>query len=608
MKPSLRSLFIPACLALAIAAPVHAQNLDPAVPVAPERKAYFGDLHLHTSASYDAAWGGARTTRADAYRYAQGFPVMYLGHEVKRKAPLDFLAVTDHSEYMGVAMELVNKDPMFKDSEWIEKMFGSDGEPGQGFRSIMSSGFYGPDVYKELNSTPIKQTNWKAVISDANKFNQPGHFTTFAGYEWSNTPDGSHFHRVVIFNGPKYPEVPFSALDSRDPQDLWRYADNNRKNGIDALIIPHNMNLSGGRQFSYNKMNGDPIDRDYAETKVRNEKLVEMTQIKGTSETTPELSPDDEFAGFEIIEEWNKGQKMSSHGSYAREGLARGLELGNKLGVNPYKVGFVGGSDYHSATSATEEDNHTGALGSGDSPFGEENIKRLLTSVNAVLHAPTAALAASGVTGVWAEQNTREGIFAAMKRREVFATSGPRMQVRLFAGWSYPQGLVGQHDWLKAAYAGGVPMGGDLNNNGGNKSPRFLLQAVKEADGANLDRIQMVKVWTRNGKSNEKVFDAVWAGDRKPDASTGKVPDIGTSVDAPHANYSNTLGAAQLSGEWVDPDFNAKDNAVYYARVIEMPTPRWSTYLAVRNNIPLATNVPATHQERAWTSPIFYNP
>ncbi|HTQ99587.1 MAG TPA: DUF3604 domain-containing protein [Candidatus Acidoferrum sp.] len=610
MKPALHR-FAPVVLLAAVSAPLCAQTLDPNVPSYPERKAYFGDLHLHTSASYDAAWATTRTTRTDAYNYAKGLPVMYLGHEVKRKAALDFLAVTDHSEYMGVAVALAEKDPMFKDSEWVEKMFGSDGAPGAGFRSIMSSAFYGPDVYKELNSREIKQTNWKAVIADADKAYQPGKFTALVGYEWSNTPDGSHFHRVVLFKGPRYPDVPFSALDSRDPEDLWKYADNNRKNGIDSILVPHNMNLSGGRQFSYNKMNGDPIDRDFALTKDRNERLMEVSQIKGTSETTPELSPDDEFAGFELMEEWNKGKKMSPHGSYIREGLARGMEIAEKIGVNPYRIGFEGGTDHHSGTSATEEDNYTGALGNSDAPWGD-NIKTLLAAHNAVLNAPTVALAASGLSGVWAEQNTREGIFAALKRRETFATSGPRMQVRMFAGWNYPAGLTGQNDWVKQAYAGGVPMGGDLKADAKGKSPRFLLQAVKEPDGANLDRVQVIKVWRRNGQSFEKVYDVLWAnsstGARKPDAKTGKVGDIGSSVDVAHASYTNSIGATQLIGEWTDPDFNAKDSAAWYARVIEIPTPRWSTYLAVRNNLPVPTTVPPTHQERAWTSPIFYQP
>ena len=583
-----------------------AQNLDESVPVNPTRNAYFGDLHLHTSNSYDAAWGGARTTRADAYRYAQGYPVMYLGHEVKRKAPLDFLAIADHAEYIGVAMQIIEDGGPFADTHWPEQMFTDDGETGPGFRQILSSGFYGPETFPELNSRAVKQMNWKAVIDAADEFNQPGKFTTFTAFEWSNTPNGSHAHRVALFPGPNYPDVPFSALDSRDPEDLWRYADYNRANGIDSILIPHNMNLSGGRQFSYTDIQGEEIDREFAEAKARNETLVEITQIKGTSETHPEISPNDEFAGFEILEHYEGGERASPHGSYAREGLARGMEIADKIGANPYQYGFVGSSDYHSSTSATEEFNYTGALGSGDNPF--EDVPALFSRINPVLRAPTIAIAASGVTGVWAEQNTREAIFAAMQRKEVYATSGPRIQVRMFASWDYPEGLVYQNEWISKAYGNGIPMGGDLAATRRNESPRFLLHALKDPDSGNLDRIQIIKVWYRDGESFEQVFDAVWAGAREPDPVTGKVPAIGNTVDAESASYTNKIGAAQLIGEWTDPDFNRRDNAIYYARVIEIPTPRWPTYLAVQSNLPIPDSVPADHQERAWTSPIFYNP
>lgn len=601
-----------ACLALTVtwaAQSAFAQpaELDPGVPVSPDRNAYFGDLHLHTSNSYDAAWGGARTTREDAYRYAQGFPVSYLGHEVKRDAPLDFLAIADHAEYMGVAMQILDEDGPFADTAWPERMFNEDGDPGEGFQQILSSAFYGPEVHEQLNSRAVRMMNWESVIDAADEFYRPGEFTTFAAFEWSNTPNGSHFHRVAVFPGPDYPDVPFSSLDSRDPEDLWRYADHQRNNGIESILIPHNMNLSGGRHFSYTDFEGEDIDREFAEAKARNETLVEITQIKGTSETHPALSPNDEFAGFEILEHYEDNERMSPEGSYARDGLGRGMEIADRTGVNPYRFGFVGSSDYHSATSATEEDNHTGALGSGDSPF-DGNAENVLTTVNPVIRAPIAALSASGITGVWAEQNTREAIFAAMKRREVFATSGPRLQVRMFAGWQYREGMVHEHDWISLAYAAGVPMGGELSRPRSEQSPRFLLQALKDPDGANLDRIQVVKVWYADGQAHEKVYDAVWAGAREADAETGKVPAIGSTVDADHATYSNTIGAVQLSGEWIDPDFDPDQEAAYYARVIQIPTPRWSTYLAVRNSLPVPDTVPASLQERAWTSPIFYNP
>lgn len=571
------------------------------------RNAYFGDLHLHTSNSYDAAWAGTRTTRADAYNYAQGKAVTYFGEQVQRKAPLDFLAVVDHAEYMGVAMQLIDKDERFAGTDWVAQILNADGSAGPKFGQILSSAFSGPQVHEELNTTEIRHLNWQAVIDAAEEFYQPGKFTTFAAFEWSNTPSGSHFHRNVIFLGPNYPEVPFSALEGRNPEQLWAYADANRAKGIDSILIPHNMNLSGGRHFSYNDMDGNAIDREFAETKARNERLVEITQIKGTSETHPELSPNDEFAGFEILDHYAQGEKQSPHGSYAREGLARGMEIADKVGVNPYQYGFIGSSDYHSSTSATEEDNHTGALGNNDLLLGKENAKTVLGQFNQVVRAPLAALSASGVAGVWAEQNTRENIFAAMKRRETFATSGPRMQVRMFAGWNYSEGLIDQDNWLQQAYAAGVPMGGDLQKSSAGKSPRFLLHALKDPDGANLDRIQVVKVWYKDGVSHEKVIDVVWSGERQIDPHTGKLSALENTVDVAKATYENRVGSAQLMGEWIDPEFDAAADAAYYARVIEIHTPRWPTYLAVRNELPVIDTVDATHQERAWTSPIFYN-
>lgn len=581
-------------------------DVDANVPVHPERQAYFGDLHLHTSNSFDAAWASVRTTPADAYRYAKGFPIQYLGKEIKRRTPLDFLAVTDHSEYMGVVMGLINKDSDFEGTNWFEAI--GDGNRAE-ISKIMGSGFSGRGgTFNELNTDLVKRGNWQRVIDAANQANQPGKFTAIVGYEWSDTPGGSHNHRVVLFRGPQYPDAPFSALDSRNPMDLWRYADANRARGIDSVLIPHNPNLSDGLQFSLNMPDGNPITREYAEAKARNEKLVEVSQIKGTSETRPELSPDDEFAGFEVIDHFVGERKGKLEGSYVRQALTNGFAVAERVGVNPYRFGFEGGSDFHSGAAASEEDNFPGALGDNDS-HSPENAPKLMTELNQVLRQPTAVLSASGITGVWAEQNTREAIFAAFQRRETYATSGPRMQVRMFGGWDYAAGLVNTSHWLATAYAKGVPMGGDLAKApAGKRAPRFLLQALKDPDGANLDRIQVIKVWRKGGKDFEKVYDAVWSGNRKADAKTGKVPAVGNTVDAKTATYTNTIGAAQLSGEWVDPDFDATVSAAYYARVIEIPSPRWTTYLSVEQNIPLTTARDAWLQERAWTSPIFYTP
>lgn len=582
-----------------------AQDVDLNVHVDPQRRAYFGDLHLHTSNSLDATWAGVRTTPTDAYHYAQGLPVNYFGRQVKRRVPLDFLAVTDHAEYMGATMQILSGNPDFEGTNWYKELTEGD-KPG--FSRIMGSVFRGTGEIGELNSPKLKRTTWQEVVRVANQFNRPGSFTTLVAFEWSDTPASAHNHRVVIFRGPQYPELPFSALDSHNPLDLWRYADANRARGIDSVLIPHNSNLSNGLQFSYNGPDGQPMTREYAEAKARNETLVEVTQIKGTSETHPLLSPQDEFAGFEILEHSIGGNKAAIDGSYVRQAYGRGFEIAERTGVNPFQFGLVGASDYHSATSATEEDNNTGGLGDSDFPFGE-NLVRVLQGNNPVTNQPMAVMSASGITGVWAEQNTREAIFAAFQRKEVFATSGTRVQVRLFAGWDFPVGLVNRSDFVAQGYAKGVAMGGTLGAApAGRGSPRFLVQALKDPDGANLDRIQIVKVWRSGGVTREQVFDVAWSGGRRPDARTGKLPAVGNTVNLQTATYENIIGSAQLSGEWVDPSWDPRAPAVYYARVIEIPTPRWPTYLAVRNDQPLPTRTPPVLQERAWTSPVFYNP
>lgn len=595
------SLGVLLLLAASIATPQQPASSNAGDPL---RRAYFGDLHLHTSHSLDASWASVRTTPEDAYRYAQGLPVSYFGHKVQRRAPLDFLAVSDHAEYLGVTMQILNQDPDFSETDWFQSLTEGD-RPG--FERLMGSVFRGGGLLPELATEERKRGNWTKVIDVANRFNQPGRFTTFVAFEWSATPGGAHNHRVVIFRGPRYPELPFSTLDSPEPSDLWRYADRNREREIDSLLIPHNSNLSNGLQFSEHGPDGQPMSADYAAIKERNEGLVEVTQNKGTSETHPLLSAEDEFASFEILEHLIGGEKAKLEGSYARQAYARGLAIAERTGVNPYRFGLVGSSDYHSATSATEEDNHTGALGDSDLPFGD-NIARVLQGENPLLRKPVTVLSASGITGVWAEQNTREAIFAALRRKEVFATSGPRIQVRLFAG-NYAAGLLQRPNWLANAYANGVAMGGTLTSARlGNGAPRFLVSALKDPDGANLDRVQIVKVWRAGGKDHEAVFDIVWSGARQRDPATGRIPLVGNTVDLTTATYTNTIGGAQLSAEWVDPEFEPKTPAVYYARAIEIPTPRWPTYLAVRNGLPLPTTTPPTLQERAFTSPVFYVP
>jgi hypothetical protein len=571
-----------------------------------DRRALFGDLHLHTSMSFDAYTMQTNTLPEDSYRFAIGEEVEYLGRKVKRHVPLDFLAVTDHSEYLGVIRTAADPNGPFANTQWPQLLKPTTfADVLKTMRRIGQS--FNGDPIPEFRTDELVTGNWQRQIAAAEKYNRPGRFTTFVGYEWTSMPDGENLHRNVIFKGPKYPERPFAAIDSRRPEDLWAFLDRQRELGIASVAIPHNSNASNGRMFGWNDSNGAPIDRAYAEARARNERLVEVTQVKGTSEASPELSPTDEFADYELLHQLLIGNSPSQPaGSYVRDAYRRGLEIGARVGTNPFEFGLVGGSDFHSGVSASEEDNFPGAHGIADNTA---DPKHVLDPKNVMIGRPAAALSAAGITGVWAEENTREAVFSALERRETFATTGPRLQARLFAGWSYPTNLAQRKDWVSQAYAAGVPQGAELTRKQGSTSgaPRFLVQAVKDPDGANLDRIQIVKVWLEQGKSTERVYDVVWSGGRKRD-SGGKVPAVGNTVDLKRATYTNAIGATELRGEWVDPDFDANAPAVYYARVLEIPTPRWSTYLAVRSGVPIPNGVPPVFQERAWTSPVFYRP
>jgi hypothetical protein len=576
----------------------------PRPPPNPLRNAYFGDLHLHTSFSFDAVASGTTATPMDSYRFAAGGAVDYLGKTIQRRVPLDFLAVTDHAEYLGVVREAADPKGRFSVTEWPKLFAQTDPAALTAlFRRLASSGFQGGPRIREFLDDEMIRGNWQREIEAAERNYRPGFFTTFAAFEWSAMPGGAHLHRNVIFKGPRYPQRPFSAIDSMRPEDLWSFAETQRRDGVETLLIPHNSNLSDGLMFALRDSDNNPITRAYAERRAANEGLLEITQNKGTSETRPELSPTDEFAGFELM-----GARVAPgaqiEGGYVRSALKRGLETQAKVGANPFDYGFVGASDFHSGFSASEEFNFPGGLGRSDS---QDNPKALLTETSPITGQPLTVLSAGGLTGVWAEENTREAIFDALRRREVFATSGSRLRVRMFASFDYPGGLVRRQDWLAAAYRTGVPMGADLTAPAaGRSAPRFLLQALKDPDSGNLDRIQVVKLWYAGGQSHERVYDAVWSGARRADPKTGKLPPVGNTFDPKTGRAPNTIGAVQLVGEWTDPDFDPKAPAIYYARVLEIPTARWTSVLAIRNGLPLPPSVPPTLQERAWTSPIFY--
>jgi len=603
----------------------------PAPPTA--RRVFFGELHLHTAMSLDAWTFGTKVMPDQAYRFARGETVMVPAVQVqveqglpataevpaRRAWPLDFAAVTDHSEYVGAMPMLDNPSSGFSQSQtgrdlkaagrggfaMIERISRSPGTPGN----------------EDLKAAAEAAAGWSAEVKAADDNYRPGRFTTFVAYEWTATAGyGTHMHRNVIFNASHAPK-PFTAIDSDHPEDLWKYLESVRRQGIDVIAIPHNANLSDGHDFDWNMSNGRPIDEAYALERALNEPLVEIAQTKGYSETTPELSPEDEFANFEIMDRIYRGETApKQHGSYVREAWGRGLVIGSKVGANPFRMGVVGGSDIHNGLTVSDENGYAGrisgldpktmlphgvaarqALGMGKSP--EAPVRAGGQRENDPLQ-----FASPAITGVWAEENTRNSIFAALKRKETFATSGTRIRLRMFGGWGYDPRMLGRANWVATAYAQGVPMGADLPAKpAAARAPKLVLQAVKDPDGANLDRIQVIKVWLDHGDYKEKVFDVALSGGRRVGAD-GHGPAVGNTVDLATGAYKNSIGAPTLSAVWQDPEFDPAAPAVYYARALEIPTARWTTLVAIRNNLPLPKKAPATIQERAWSSPIWFTP
>jgi hypothetical protein len=577
----------------------------------PDRDAYFGETHVHTSWSLDAfALGNMLTNPGDAYKYFKGEPIKHpLGYDVKIDTPLDWAGVTDHSEYAGV-VNLANEpgsavskipaaQPLILKAKTKEEM------ERVALYMINTLGAGAP--VKALMSPEVAGTVWKRNVALAEQANLPGKFTAFCAYEWTSMPNNMNLHRNIFFKDcARIPPQPFSALDSIHPVDLWNWMDVQRKAGNELLAISHNANLSDGRMFPTEvDSKGRPIDTAYAASRLRNEPLTEMKQLKGTSETHPLLSPNDEFANFEIMSILlgnPPGRVPHIVGSYARQALKDGLAMQGSNGVNPYKFGFGAGSDSHNTAVPFRQDNFFGGHTFTD---GTIEARMAGTLVGGMFDARTEGTA--GLTGVWAEENTRSSLFDAMQRKETFAVSGPQIKVRLFGGWEYNADMFGGSDWVRTGYANGVPMGGDLPPAKA-KAPTLMVWAVKDPTSGNLDRIQIVKGWSKNGQSFEKIFDVVWSGDRKPDKWTGVVPPIGSSVDIENATYTNTIGAVELKTVWVDPEFDASAHAFYYARVLEIPTPRWTTIQAKQLGIAPPQVVAATLQERAWTSPIWYTP
>ncbi len=582
---------------------------------------YWGDSHQHTGWSVDAGALGATLTPEDAVRFARGEEIVSsTGIAAKLSRPLDWLVVSDHSDAMGVIQELQNANPILTadplTKRWSD-MVRAGGEQGVAAAMEMINAQSNNTVPPIIKDAAFARSVWKKNTEIQERYNEPGRFTAFIGYEWtSNAGGGNNLHRNVIYRDGKDladQMVPFTTFDSEDPADLWTWMQQyEEKTGGSLLAIPHNGNLSNGRMFALQDFLGNPLTREYAERRARWEPVVEATQIKGDGEAHPVLSPADSFADYET---WDKGNLVLVPKrpdmlpfEYARQALKNGLLLEQQLGVNPFKFGMIGSTDSHTGLAAVEEDNFFGKH-SGVEPSAErwEHV---------VLSGPEGKvvgwqMAASGYAGVWATENTREAIWDALKRKEVYATTGPRMTVRFFGGWTFTAADAATRLPAEAGYSKGVPMGGDLPPSpSASAGPTFLVGALKDPYSGNLDRIQIIKGWLdAGGQVHEQVYDVVWGdADRRRPGADGKLPPVGNTVDVANALWTNTIGDPELITVWTDPDFNPSLKAFYYARVIEIPTPRWTAYEAKRFGITMSPDVPMTTQERAYTSPIWYTP
>jgi len=585
---------------------------------------FWGDTHLHTGMSMDAGAFGARLMPDDAYRFAKGEELTSsTGLPVKLSRPLDFLVVADHSDNMGFFPKLHGGDPaMLADPtgrRWYDMVMagGQKGVEAAVEIIVAFSNDAFPPALASVPGSAAYRSAWEVAIKAAEGHNDPGDFTAFIGYEWTSNTSGNNLHRVVIYrdDGHKASVVePYTTLPpqgSDDPRDLWkwmqRYED---KTGGRILAIAHNGNLSNGIMFPRVESFGRKgADRRYAETRARWEPLYEATQIKGDGETHPFLSPDDEFADYETWDQGNLDLSVPKQDEmlefeYARSGLGIGLQIGSRVGINPYKFGMIGSTDSHTALATAEEDNFFGKhSGAEPSPKRWEHPMAKLGD----LEYAGWSMVSSGLAAVWASENTREALFDAMMRKETYATTGPRMLVRFFGGWDFVAADARSRLPGDAGYAKGVPMGGDLLGDPAGRSPSFLVASLKDPLSGNLDRIQIVKVWLEGKQRREKVYDVVASGDRVPGAD-GKLPPVGNTVDVASATWTNTIGAPELGAVWTDPDFDPGQPAAYYTRVLEIPTPRWTAYEAKRFGVTMASKVPMVTQERAYTSPIWYTP
>lgn len=585
---------------------------------------YFGDTHLHTSYSTDAGMVGNIRGPEDAYRLCRGEIITSShGLKVKLSRPLDFVVVSDHAENLGLAPAIAESNEELLKNEWGKAIHDAikKGNLTEGFDMWIKQVNLRED---KLAGSSLAQTYWGREIAAAEKYNEPGLFTAFIGFEWTSMPGGRNLHRNVIFrdNGDKAGKIiPMSSYDSVDPEDLWKYlADYEKKTGGQVLAIAHNGNVSNGTMFDdVTLTTKKPIDRDYAKRRMMWEPLYEVTQIKGDGETHPVLSPNDEFADFYTWDTATLGADTTTPQmwprEYARAALKRGLVYEEKLGINPFKFGMIGSTDSHTSIPATEEDSFFGKVSVAEPSanphyrFNETILGRTNPDASKRIYHWEAA--ASGLAAVWSRENTRESLWDSMARKEVYATTGTRMLVRVFAGWDYKADDLSRSDFAEYGYDNGVPMGGDLTNAPEEKAPTFLVRAVRDADGANLDRVQIIKGWVdKDGETQEKVYDVAVSDERKP-LENGKYPAVGNTVNLKNVTYTNAIGDPYLEAYWKDPDFDPKQRAFYYVRVIEIPTPSWLAFdlKVFGGKLPKgATNSNLVLQERAYSSPIWYTP
>lgn len=601
-----------------------------------ETQLYFGDTHLHTTYSFDAFLNKNFTADPDtAYRWAKGEPVIhpYNRTRVQIGTPLDFLVVSDHAEMLGVMRAIRGETIQWEEiglyasfKRWLAvRQLNEALDKGLGrvfFARFLpkSAEVKGGDPVADINNniggiaifgdtTNTSKDAWQDIIGAAERHNEPGVFTSLLGWEWSSIPTGANLHRIVVTpeGGDKASQyLPFGSDQSQYPEDLWQWlADTAERTDSRFIAIPHNSNISKGYMFAETTVRGQPITADYARTRMQWEPISEVTQIKGDSETHAQFSPDDEFADFETYDYYiqtTKNNTEISPGDYIRPALKLGLALEQKVGANPYKFGFIGSTDAHSGLASPEENNFQGKMAADSTPETKAPV----------LGNPTGAsgwdMSASGLAAVWATENSREAIYAAFKRKETYATSGPRLRVQLFAGWDFPDNAESSEDFARIGYDYGVPMGGDLTANASASAPEFLVRAVKDPMDANLDRLQIVKGWVdAAGQQYEKVYNIDWSGDRELDAE-GNLPAVGNTVDLKSARYTNSIGQAEFAVKWSDPDFDPAQSAFYYARVLQIPTPRNGLYDSLALGLDNPPRGPKTLQERAYTSPVWYTP